>query len=146
MGRQIRKRYSPDEYLHVQPTLAARHRPPECGATFPGVSFLKVNYLWLRRAFAATRRARALGYPGFRSCGPQALEHRLRSRGAWASLPRGMWGLPGAGIEPVSPALPGGLFPTEPAGKPYWYFLIQQVLATLTSNTNSQDSALLNTV
>ena len=29
-----------------------------------------------------------------------------------------MWDLPGPGIEPVSPALAGGLFTTEPPGKP----------------------------
>ena len=30
-----------------------------------------------------------------------------------------MWDLPGPGIEPVSPALAGGFFTTEPPGKPY---------------------------
>ena len=29
-----------------------------------------------------------------------------------------MWDLPGPGIEPVSPALAGGFFTTEPPGKP----------------------------
>ena len=29
-----------------------------------------------------------------------------------------MWDLPGSGIEPVSPALAGGFFTTEPPGKP----------------------------
>ena len=29
-----------------------------------------------------------------------------------------MWNLPGPGIEPVSPALAGGFFTTEPSGKP----------------------------
>ena len=29
-----------------------------------------------------------------------------------------MWGLPGPGIKPMSPALAGGLFATEPPGKP----------------------------
>jgi len=28
-----------------------------------------------------------------------------------------MWGLPGSGIEPVSPALAGGFFTTESPGK-----------------------------
>ena len=41
---------------------------------------------------------------GFSSCGPRALEYRLGSCGAWASLPLRMWGLPGPGIESVSPA------------------------------------------
>jgi hypothetical protein len=29
-----------------------------------------------------------------------------------------MFDLPGIGIEPMSPALAGGFFPTEPTGKP----------------------------
>ena len=32
-------------------------------------------------------------------------------------MPRGMWDLPGPGIKPVSPALAGGFFTTEPPGK-----------------------------
>ena len=31
---------------------------------------------------------------------------------------QGMWDLPGPGMEPVSPALGGGFFTTEPPGKP----------------------------
>ena len=42
---------------------------------------------------------------GFSSCGSRALEHRLSSCGARASSLRGIWDLPGPGIEPVSPAL-----------------------------------------
>ena len=60
----------------------------------------------------------ALGCLGFSSCGPHALEHRLSSCGVWAYLLRGMWDPPGPGIEPTSPALAGGLFTTEPPGKP----------------------------
>ena len=37
---------------------------------------------------------------------------------------RGMWYLSGPGMEPVSPALAGGVFTTEPPGKP-----LQQVFA-----------------
>ena len=39
--------------------------------------------------------------------------HELRSCGAWAWPLLGMWPLPGAGIEPVSPALAGGLLTTH---------------------------------
>ena len=42
---------------------------------------------------------------GFSCCGAWALEHRFSSCGARASLLRGMWDLPGPGLEPVSPAL-----------------------------------------
>ena len=48
----------------------------------------------------------------------QALEHRLGSCVAETSLLHGMWDLPRPGIEPMSPALVGGFFTTEPPGKP----------------------------
>ena len=54
---------------------------------------------------------------GFISCGSCALERRLSSCGAWASLLCGMWDLPGPGLEPVSPALAGGFLTTVPPGK-----------------------------
>ena len=47
-------------------------------------------------------------------CGSQALEHRLNNCGPRAQLLFSMWDLPGSGIEPVSPALAGRLFTTEP--------------------------------
>ena len=55
---------------------------------------------------------------GFSSCDSRALEDRLSSRGAPALLLRGLWDLPGPGMEPASPALVGGFFTTEPPGKP----------------------------
>ena len=45
--------------------------------------------------------------------------HRLRSCGARAQLLLGVWGLSRPEIEPVSPALAGRLFTTEPPGKPW---------------------------
>ena len=45
-----------------------------------------------------------------------ALEHRFSSCGAQDQLLRGMWSLPGPGMEPVSPAL--AFLSTEPPGKP----------------------------
>ena len=62
--------------------------------------------------------ARALGCTGFVNCGSQALERGLSHCDAQASLLHGMWTLPGSGIEPVSPALAGRFFTTEPPGKP----------------------------
>ena len=50
-------------------------------------------------------------------------EHRLSGCGARAWLLRGMWDLPGPGLEPVSPALAGGLLTTAPPGKPLPHFL-----------------------
>ena len=55
---------------------------------------------------------------GFSSCGSWDLEHRLISCGAQAQLLRGMWDLPGPGIEPVSPALADGFLTTAPAQGP----------------------------
>ena len=43
----------------------------------------------------------------FSSCGLWALERRLSNCGTRAQLLRGMWDLPGPGLEPVSPALAG---------------------------------------
>ena len=54
---------------------------------------------------------------GLSSCGSRALEHRLSSCGAWASLLHGTWDLPGPGIEPVSPALAGRFLTTAPPGR-----------------------------
>ena len=47
---------------------------------------------------------------GLSRCGSWPLEHRLSSCGARAQLFRGMWDLPGPGLEHVSPALAGGFF------------------------------------
>ena len=48
---------------------------------------------------------------------------RLSSCGSRAQLLRGMWDLPRPGLEPMSPALAGGLSTTAPPGKPvYRYF------------------------
>ena len=55
---------------------------------------------------------------GLRSCVSPALEHRLNSCGAGAQLLSGMWDLPQPGVKPVSPALAGRFFTTEPPGKP----------------------------
>ena len=55
---------------------------------------------------------------GLSSGGLWALEHRLRSCGAWAYLLYGMWNLLGLGIKPMSPALAGGFLSTVPLGKP----------------------------
>ena len=43
---------------------------------------------------------------------------RLSSCGSRAQFLRGMWDLPGPGLEPVSPALAGRFLTTAPPGKP----------------------------
>ena len=46
-----------------------------------------------------------------------SLEHRLGSCGSRAWLPSGMWDLPRAGTQPVSPTLAGRFLITGPLGK-----------------------------
>ena len=70
-----------------------------------------------RGARALGARASVVVARGLSSCGSQAPEHRLSSCGARAQLLHGMWDPPGAGLEPVPPALAGGFSTTVPAGK-----------------------------
>ena len=62
-------------------------------------------------------------------CGPLTIaaflvaEHRLQTCrlsncASRAQLLRGMWNLPGPGLEPMSPALAGGFLTIVPPGKP----------------------------
>ena len=69
-------------------------------------------------AWALGMRASVVVAHGLSSWGSWALERRLSSCGAWASLLHGMWELPGPGLEPVSPALAGGFLTIVPPGKP----------------------------
>ena len=98
-----------------------------------GTSLPRGPFLQLRGAGAAPQlrcsgywlQSTGSGCSGFsscsswtQSCGSPALEPRLSGCGSRAQLLRGIWRLPRPGIEPVSPALAGGFFPTEPPGKP----------------------------
>ena len=76
-------------------------------------------------------------HAGFSNCGSQALERRLSSCGARAWLLRGMWNLPGPELEPVSPALAGGVLTTAPPGK------APVVLVLMTRDTSSFMNGLL---
>ena len=60
------------------------------------------------RAWALGTQASSVAAPGLPSTGC----------GTRASLPHGMWELPGSGFESESLALAGGFFTTEPPGKP----------------------------
>jgi len=64
----------------------------------------------------AAAKGFSLHSTGSRACRPS-------SCGSWAYLPRGMWNLPGPGIEPVSPVLAGGFSNIEPQGSPLVLFL-----------------------
>ena len=103
-----------------------------------GLQLLCEGFLQLRRAGATPRcSARASHCSGFSccgaralgtrasvvvacrlsSCGSRALERRFSSCGTRALLLRGMWYLPGPGLEPTSPALADGFLTTAPPGK-----------------------------
>ena len=64
---------------------------------------------------------------GLNSCGSPAPEHRLSSYSQCAELLRGMWDLPGSGIELESSVLVGGFLTTEPPGKPAKWYLCKKV-------------------
>ena len=70
------------------------------------------------RAWALGARASVVVAHGLSSCGSWALERRLSSCGTRASLLRGMWDLPGPGLQPMFPALADSFLTTEPSGKP----------------------------
>ena len=86
-----------------------------------GLQARRLQQLWHTCSVAVAHGLQSTGSVvvahGLSSCGQRALEHRLSSCGARAQLLCGMWDLPGPGLEPVSPALPGGLLTTEPPGK-----------------------------
>ena len=64
-----------------------------------------------------------LGLSGFSSCG------------TWAQRLCSMWDLPAPGIEPMSPALTGRFFITEPLGKPKGWVLSQLFYSLLSSSS-----------
>ena len=75
-------------------------------------------------------------------CDSWALEHWHDDYGAQASLLRGMWDLPGSGIEPMSPALAGRFFATEPPGKPWIPFSVEILCGRPISKVGKSRTAL----
>ena len=80
---------------------------------YSSLQYMGLSLWWLLLLQSTSSRA-----CGPTSCGSQALEHKLSSCGTQAYLLCGIWDLPRPGIEPMSPALAGGFFTTEPPGKP----------------------------
>ena len=74
-------------------------------------------------------RAQALGVQasvvacGLNRISSQAPEHSPGSCGAQVQLLRGTWDLPRAGTRPLSLALAGEIFATDPQGKPHIHIL-----------------------
>ena len=83
-----------------------------------GLLFIAVRGLLIAGASLVQHGLQARGLS---SCVLQTLERRLSSCGAQAQLLRGMWDLPGPGLEPVSPALAGRFLTSVPPGKPTHY-------------------------
>ena len=69
------------------------------------------------RAWALGNQASVASMRELSSCSSQALECWLSSCVEWAWLLHSMWDLPGQEIEPMSPALAGRFFTSEPPGK-----------------------------
>ena len=84
-----------------------------CGLLIAEASLVVAHGLQGARALVVVAR-------GLHSCGSQALEHRLDSYGTQTLLLRGTWDFLRPGMEPMSPALAGGFFTTEPPGRPYY--------------------------
>ena len=59
------------------------------------------------------------------------VEHRLSNHGTGSLLLRAMWDLPRSGMKPISPALAGRLFTTEPPGKCLPCFFLKYLLIYL---------------
>ena len=89
-----------------------------CCAGFPlaVVSGAYPRLLVAEASLVAGTGSRARGLSG---CGSRAPERRLNSCDACTLLIRDAWDLPGSGIEPMSPAVAGRFFITEPPGKPH---------------------------
>ena len=68
---------------------------------------------------------RASHYDGFCQCRAWAV--CSRSCGTWAQLLRGMWDLPGPGIELIFPVLAGEFLTTRPPGTPTTCFLKEKL-------------------
>ena len=100
-----------------------------------GSSLLHAGFLQLWRAGATLHcSARASHCGGFSCCRAWALgvwasvvvARGLSSCGARAQLLRGMWDLPGPGLEPLSPALSGRFLTTALPGKSHYFSLYLQ--------------------
>ena len=70
-------------------------------------SFVVEHGLQVRRLLQLWHMGSVVVACGLSSCGSRALERRLSSCGHGLKLLRGMWDLPGPGLEPASPALAG---------------------------------------
>ena len=99
-----------------------------CRLLLAVASLVVEHWLWVTRVSVTVVH-------GLSSCGSRATEHRLNNCGPRAYLPCGTWDLPRSGIKPVSPALAGGFFTTEPPRKPE---VFTSILPTVDTGPPSQ--------
>ena len=94
------------------------------GATLGAVSGLLIAVLGVCAATSLllSQQSADSSSGSFSSCGFGAPEHRLSSCGTQVQLPCSMWDLSRPGIKPLSSALAGRFFTTEPPGKPSFAF------------------------
>ena len=92
-----------------------------CCAGFPLVAVSRAYSLLLCAGFSfhwlLLLPSRTLGHEGFSCCDSCGPEHGLSSCGTQAQLLCSMWDLPRPGIEPMSFALAGRFFTTQPPGQ-----------------------------
>ena len=109
------------------------------------ISFI---YLWLCWVFVAMWALSNCSKPGYSPIASFSfwwllllqLLLSMPNSCAWASLPHGMWDLPRPGMEPVSPALAGGLFTTETPGEPR-NVLLEEGLSKVSGTLDKKSAA-----
>ena len=83
-----------------------------------GYPLVAIHGLLIVMAFLASTGSRMRGLS---NCNSWAIERQLSNCGLQAQSSRGMWDLPGSGLEFVSPALAGRFLSPAPPGKPPTY-------------------------
>ena len=84
--------------------------PAAVSGPLPEVACCRPRAPGARASAVAAQRLRIVS-PGLQSAGSGVGAHT-------GLMPHAVWGLPGPGIEAMSPALAGGFFTTEPQGGP----------------------------
>ena len=88
----------------------------QCMASRCGFSYCRGQALGVQQGFSI--RGLAVATRRFSSCGSWAVGQQAQICSTnLAQLLHRMWNFPGSGVKPVSPALAGRLFTTEPSGK-----------------------------
>ena len=109
--------------LREQRLIQSSHMYFNLSLFFQSKPFLESFFFWLYCISVAACGllsgcgVRASQSSGFSCCGAQA-HSGCGACGLQSQLPRGVWDLPGSGIEPVSLVMAGGFLTTRPPRKP----------------------------